>query len=61
MALLVAVHQGVLLAAGGRHAGDGFELRDGDRVVLVGNTLIERERRYGHWESVEQFPSAAKQ
>lgn len=26
------------------------ELRDGDRVVLVGGTLIEREQRYGYWE-----------
>jgi lysophospholipase L1-like esterase len=26
-------------------------LKDGDRVVLVGNTLIEREQRYGHWEA----------
>jgi lysophospholipase L1-like esterase len=40
-----------LLAVGGVRAGDGFELKDGDRVVLVGNTLIEREQRYGHWES----------
>src|SRR5437763_16517444 len=27
-----------------------FELRDGDRVVWVGNTLVEREQRYGYWE-----------
>src|SRR5262249_7895603 len=25
-------------------------LADGDRVVLLGNTLIEREQRYGYWE-----------
>jgi lysophospholipase L1-like esterase len=25
-------------------------LRNGDRVVLVGNTLIEREQRCGYWE-----------
>ncbi len=25
-------------------------LKDGDRVVLVGSTLIEREQRYGFWE-----------
>ncbi|MBY0230442.1 MAG: SGNH/GDSL hydrolase family protein [Gemmataceae bacterium] len=33
-------------------------LDDGDRVVLVGNTLIEREQRYGHWEAalVSAFP-----
>ncbi len=27
-----------------------FELRDGDRVVLVGDTLIERSARYGYVE-----------
>lgn len=28
-----------------------FEFKDGDRVVLIGNTLIEREQRYGYWET----------
>ena len=28
-----------------------FELKDGDRVVLLGSTLIEREQRYGYWEA----------
>lgn len=28
-----------------------FELKDGDRVVFLGNTLVEREQRYGHWEA----------
>ena len=28
-----------------------FELKDGDRVVLIGGTLIEREQRYGYWEA----------
>src|SRR5262245_17438072 len=28
-----------------------FQLKDGDRVVLIGNTLIEREQRYGYWEA----------
>ena len=27
-----------------------FELQDGDRVVFLGNTLIEREQKYGYWE-----------
>jgi lysophospholipase L1-like esterase len=27
-----------------------LKLADGDRVVLVGGTLIEREQRYGYWE-----------
>jgi lysophospholipase L1-like esterase len=46
----VACLPGLLLAAAAR-AADAFELKDGDRVVLVGNTLIEREQRYGHWEA----------
>src|SRR5688500_18948375 len=33
-------------------AADKFELRDGDRVVLIGNTLVEREQRYGYWETL---------
>jgi hypothetical protein len=27
-----------------------FELLDGDRVVFLGNTLIEREQKHGYWE-----------
>ena len=29
-----------------------FELRDGDRVVLIGDTLIEREQNYSHLETL---------
>jgi lysophospholipase L1-like esterase len=32
-------------------ATEPFELLDGDRVVFVGNTFIEREQRYGYLES----------
>lgn len=32
-------------------AADPLELTDGDRVVFLGNTLIEREQRYGYWET----------
>ncbi|HEY7425994.1 MAG TPA: SGNH/GDSL hydrolase family protein [Gemmataceae bacterium] len=42
---------GLALAAPSVRAEDAFALRDGDRVVLVGNTLIEREQRYGYWET----------
>src|SRR5262249_10459067 len=31
--------------------GAEFEFKDGDRVVLIGSTLIEREQRYGYWEA----------
>jgi lysophospholipase L1-like esterase len=46
---LIAVCLAVLapLAA---QAAEPFRLRDGDRIVLLGNTLIEREQRYGYWE-----------
>src|SRR5262245_23875612 len=35
-----------------------FQVKDGDRVVLVGSTLIEREQRYGYWETAltSRFP-----
>lgn len=29
---------------------DDFVLQDGERVVLLGNTLVEREQEYGDWE-----------
>jgi len=29
---------------------DAFEFKDGDRVVFIGSTLIEREQKYGYWE-----------
>jgi len=32
-------------------AAEAFELKDGDRVVFLGATLIEREQRYGYWET----------
>ncbi len=32
-------------------ADDGFELLDGDRVVFLGSTVVEREQRYGYWET----------
>lgn len=28
-----------------------FSLNDGDRVVWLGSTLVEREQRYGYWEA----------
>jgi lysophospholipase L1-like esterase len=39
-------------------AADAFTLKDGDRVVLIGSTLIEREQRYGYWEAAltARFP-----
>ena len=28
-----------------------FEFKDGDRIVWIGNTSVEREQRYGYWET----------
>jgi lysophospholipase L1-like esterase len=40
-----------VLSARPAAAADAFALADGDRVVLIGSTLIEREQRYGYWET----------
>jgi lysophospholipase L1-like esterase len=41
---------GVLGCALGAGAAEPFPRAKGDRVVLLGNTLIEREQRHGYWE-----------
>src|SRR5882672_3199875 len=53
----------LLLTASSGHAVDAqvepaFEFQDGDRVVFVGDTLIEREQTSGYWERriITQFP-----
>lgn len=35
-----------------------FRLQPGDRVVLLGSTLVEREQKYGYWEAAltARFP-----
>src|SRR3954447_17840422 len=42
----------------GSQAADAFTLKDGDRVVLIGSTLVEREQRDGYWETAltERYP-----
>ncbi len=42
-------------------AAEPFELRQGDRVVWLGNTLIEREQRDGYWEAAltRRYPGRA--
>src|SRR5262245_33099736 len=37
-----------------------FEFKDGDRVVWIGNTLVEREQRYGYWEAAVLAANADK-
>jgi GDSL-like Lipase/Acylhydrolase family len=33
-------------------AGDSIELRDGEKVVLLGSALVEQEQLYGYWETL---------
>ena len=40
----------LLLATSSVKADHPFQFRDGDRVVLLGGTLVEREQKYGSWE-----------
>jgi lysophospholipase L1-like esterase len=37
-----------------------FELNDGDRIVLVGDTLVERDQRYGYLETMLTLLSPEK-
>ena len=57
MTRLLALILVVLLPISAR-AADVFALKNGDRVVLIGSTLIEREQRYGYWETAltERYP-----
>jgi hypothetical protein len=38
-----------------------FEIADGDRIVWIGNTLVEREQRYGYWETALHLAFPDKQ
>jgi len=37
-----------------------FEFKDGDRIVWIGSTLVEREQRYGYWETALLAANADK-
>src|SRR6478736_7645810 len=37
-----------------------FEFKDGDRIVWLGRTLVEREQRYGYWETALLAANADK-
>ena len=58
LALLTSVGPFFLSTAAPSAPNAGFELRDGDRVVFIGDTLIEREQAYGYVEErlTVQFP-----
>jgi lysophospholipase L1-like esterase len=49
--MFLALAVGSLLSAQPAPSIKPFEFRDGDRIVWLGNTLVEREQRYGHWET----------
>jgi len=48
----------VLAAVGPAKSAEPFEIKDGDRVLFLGDTLLEREGTYGYLETrmAEQFP-----
>ncbi|MGL6076453.1 MAG: SGNH/GDSL hydrolase family protein [Fimbriiglobus sp.] len=46
---------GLILIPGAVQAGDPWKFTTGDRVVIVGSTLIEREQKYAHWEEALHF------
>ncbi|MCA9097889.1 MAG: hypothetical protein KDA36_05870, partial [Planctomycetaceae bacterium] len=41
----------LLLPVFSLHAADVLQIRDGDRILLIGSTIIEREQSYGYWET----------
>lgn len=48
--VVLSVGEG-LRAEGPEAKGPGFELKDGDRVVLLGNAFFERDHEYGYLET----------
>lgn len=59
LALVAAVSSVALAADSADRSQKPFEFRDGDRVVFLGNTLIERAQTYGYWETrlTRRFPN----
>src|SRR5690606_4695856 len=50
--VLAAALAAVLLIPARGTAGDQFEFRDGDKVVLLGGAIIEQEQLHGDWETL---------
>ena len=48
---LLAIVASVVVPFAAARAADRFELRDGDRVLFIGDTFIEREGDYGYIET----------
>src|SRR5262245_13680159 len=58
--MLLSAAIAVLLAAQPDNPPKAFEFKDGDRIVWIGNTLVEREQRYGYWETALLAANADK-
>src|SRR5271154_5914813 len=58
MRFLPAITLTLSLALTSLHAAEPFEIKDGERVLFLGDTLLEREGTYGYLETRmhEQFP-----
>src|SRR5438552_15323326 len=50
--ILILLASSVCLHSTSAQTTNAFELRDGDRVALLGDTFIEREQSYGYMEFV---------
>lgn len=50
----------VLITLAQPPASKPFEFKDGDRIVWLGSTLVEREQRYGYWEAALLAANADK-
>ena len=58
---LPAFFAAALLLVSAARPAEPFAFQDGDRVVWLGNTLIEREQQTGYWETalVSRFPNTS--
>lgn len=41
----------ITFSLSGLYAADLLQIREGDRILLIGSTMIEREQSYGYWET----------
>jgi lysophospholipase L1-like esterase len=58
--MILSAALAVLLSAQPAQPAKPFEFKDGNRVVWLGNTLVEREQRYGYWETALLAANADK-
>ncbi|MDY3553767.1 SGNH/GDSL hydrolase family protein [Gemmata sp. JC717] len=58
--LLSAAFAVLLGTAPAAQPAQALKLKDGDRIVWLGGTLVEREQRYGYWEAALVAANADK-